>query len=453
MSLHISRILHAGYLFESEQTRILFDPIFETPFSRNCYAFPPLRFDIEKLKKESFSAVFISHYHDDHLSLESLDHLDKNTPIYLYCIHSEAFDWLKQMGFKSVHPLTLSKSVSVGPFEISPTRALDVDVDCIFQIDVKGQKILNVIDSWIDGDTLGELAKKSPWDLVLWPFQTFRELEILSPSRHNLAKSEEIPHEFEPQIKALAPRYIVPSSCQFRFEAESWINQVYFPISYNQFKEFAKKASPTSEVRRIEPGDRFLLSQNQFTKSDDIPWIDCPVKDSEYGIKADFHLPTTGEISQGFPALTKTQRTNTLKYCTKELMERFSELPDDDAPYFNHLRVWRLSVYDSNESSLDFYYLIKGNHISLMGQAPKRFQWWTEIPLSRLHGALFEGESLSSLYARINDCIFPQDIEDDIAEFDPMWDPLLRTLYSGRFGSYQKAQLKRILKKKTAASL
>lgn len=54
MSLKISRILHAGYIFTKDQTNIVFDPIFENPFSFNCYAFPEVEFDLESLKKLKF---------------------------------------------------------------------------------------------------------------------------------------------------------------------------------------------------------------------------------------------------------------------------------------------------------------------------------------------------------------------------------------------------------------
>ena len=37
-ALTISRILHAGYVFECDGSRIAFDTIFENPFSRNCHA-------------------------------------------------------------------------------------------------------------------------------------------------------------------------------------------------------------------------------------------------------------------------------------------------------------------------------------------------------------------------------------------------------------------------------
>ncbi len=102
--LTISRILHAGYVFECGGTSIAFDPIVENPFSRNCYPFPDVRFDHAKIRALRFDAVFISHFHDDHCSLDSLDYLDRDTPIYLYCIFDELFDMIRALGFTTVTP-------------------------------------------------------------------------------------------------------------------------------------------------------------------------------------------------------------------------------------------------------------------------------------------------------------------------------------------------------------
>jgi metal-dependent hydrolase (beta-lactamase superfamily II) len=88
-----------------EGTRIAFDTIFENPFSRNCHAFPDVRFDHEQIRRQRFDAVFISHFHDDHCSLESLDLLDRATPLYIYCIFEELFDMVRQLGFVHVQPL------------------------------------------------------------------------------------------------------------------------------------------------------------------------------------------------------------------------------------------------------------------------------------------------------------------------------------------------------------
>ncbi|HEY8272332.1 MAG TPA: MBL fold metallo-hydrolase, partial [Pseudobdellovibrionaceae bacterium] len=263
MSLKISRILHAGYVFECDETQIAFDPIFENPFSRNCYAFPSVRFDHEQITKVKFAAVFISHFHDDHCSLESLVLLDRKTPIYIYCIFEELFSLIRALGFTHVYSLEMNVPVVIGSLEIIPWRALDADVDSIFQIKAAGLNVLNVVDSWIDFATLSELARSAPWDMVLWPFQTMREIEVLAPSRATVATGE-LPTEWIEQLKILNPKYVVPSSCQFIQESWSWYNHAFFPISYRQFQKEIEDALPDSQVVRMNPSVAVVLDKHML---------------------------------------------------------------------------------------------------------------------------------------------------------------------------------------------
>ena len=80
-------------------------------------------------------------------------------------------------------------------------------------------------------------------------------------------------------------------------------------------------------------------------------------------------------------------------------------------------------------------------------EEPKLIEWTTEILQCKLWSALTLGESLSSLQIRINDQMLAQEIEQQLSEADVIEDPLLRTLYSGIFGAFQKSQLQRILGK------
>jgi hypothetical protein len=77
------------------------------------------------------------------------------------------------------------------------------------------------------------------------------------------------------------------------------------------------------------------------------------------------------------------------------------------------------------------------------GNAP--LGWTTEIPAAKLYAALELGESLTSMYMRINDTVFDADIERDLADAEVVDDPFIRCLFSDTFGAYQKAQLRRLL--------
>ncbi|MDB5933825.1 MAG: hypothetical protein JWQ01_1169 [Massilia sp.] len=444
MSLKISRILHAGYVFECDGTQIAFDPIFENPFSRNCHAFPDVRFDHDQIRNLKLDAVFISHFHDDHCSLESLDFLDRATPIHIYCLFDELFAMVRELGFVYVYPLKTNVAVAVGPFEVIPREALDSEVDSMFQVKAAGLNLLNVVDSWIDPGALKTLAQYAPWDMVLWPFQTMREIDVLSPSRASVAPAR-LPEDWFEQLGILNPRYVVPSSCQFQQEPWSWYNQAFFPVTYRQFQQEIEAALPNARVVRMNPSVSVVLDATSLVAGAPLSWV-VPVgeQDVDYQYDANIKPPPTAEIAGHFAPLTAAQTERVLTYCRMGLLEKYKdmELPEDS--YFEKARIWRLSVFDHAGDVTKFHYRLEGEGIELLDETAGPLAWTTEIPISKLYAALELGESLTSMYMRINDTVFDADIEADLASADIVDDPLIRCLFNDVFGAYQAAQLRRL---------
>jgi hypothetical protein len=435
--MKISRILHAGYVFESGGTQIVFDPVFENPFSRNCHAYPDVCFDLAQVRTLRPDAVFISHFHDDHCSLESLDLLNRATPIYLYCLFDELFAMIRELGFVDVRPLVLDVPVQVGGFEVIPRRALEADVDSMFQIRTEGLNVLNVVDSWMDPETLEQLKPYAPWDMVLWPFQTMREVDVIAPSRAAAAGRGPValPEEWPEQLQALAPRYVVPSSCQFRQEPWSWYNHAMFPVTYQQFAQAVGEWLPAAQVVRLNPSVAVELTADALNAAAPLPWV-LPVgeQDVDYEYDPDIVPPSTADIARHFAALTDEQSAQVQAFCRAGLVERYQdmELPEDS--YFATPCVWQLSVYDHKGSAQHYRYRIHGDTIAPMDdeEAPT---WRTEIPAAKLYAGLALGESLTSMYMRIEGAPEDADIVDD---------PLIRTLFDNAFAAYQAAQLRRI---------
>jgi hypothetical protein len=443
-ALTISRILHAGYVFECAGTRIAFDTIFENPFSRNCHAFPDVRFDREQIRRQRFDAVFISHFHDDHCSLESLDLLDRATPVYIYCVFEELFDMVRQLGFSRVHALRLDGPVDVGPFQVVPREAMDADVDSMFQVKAAGLNVLNVVDSWIDDRTLARLVGEGPWDMVLWPFQTMRELEVLAPSRA-IAARPQLPDEWLLQLKALAPRYVVPSSCQFLQEPWSWYNRAFFPISYAQFAREVGAALPDTQVVRLDPSVSVLLDAGSLQPAPPLGWV-IPVgdQDVDYVYEGNAAPPSTADIARHFAPLTEPQLARVLEYCRAGLPDRYGEV-EAVSDYFDRPRIWQLSVYDHTGQATRFRYRLEADGGAQLDEGDAPLGWSTDIPAAKLYAALALGESLTSMYIRINDTVFDPDTERELADADVVEDPLIRCLFSDTFGAYQAAQLRRLL--------
>jgi hypothetical protein len=126
------------------------------------------------------------------------------------------------------------------------------------------------------------------------------------------------------------------------------------------------------------------------------------------------------------------------------LLEKYRgmELPEES--YFEQPRIWRLSVYDHEGAGTDFHYRVEGDCIELLAGAQSPLAWTTEIPMAKFYAALQLGESLTSMYMRINDAAFDPDIEEAIESADIIDDPLIRCLFNDAFGAYQAAQLRRL---------
>jgi hypothetical protein len=448
-ALTISRILHAGYVFECAGARIAFDTIFENPFSRNCHAFPDVRFDLDQIRRQRFDAVFISHFHDDHCSFESLDLLDRSTPLYVYCIFDELFDMVRQLGFSQVNALRLNDPVGVGPFCVTPREAMDADVDSMFQVQAAGMNVLNVVDSWIDDSTLAQLVSEGPWDMVLWPFQTMREIEVLAPSRAAAAPPS-LPEEWIAQLRSLAPRYIVPSSCQFLQEPWSWYNRAFFPVSYAMFAREVAAALPQSQVVRLNPSASVTLDASSLRPAQPLSWV-IPVgeQDVDYAYQGHATAPRTADIARRFGALTEMQRARVLDYCRMGLLEKYGAV-EAASDYFEQPRIWQLSIYDHAGAVTHFRYRLEPDGTASADSGSEQPGWITEIPAAKLYAALEQGESLTSMYVRINDTVFDEETELALAQVDVVDDPLIRCLFSDTFGAYQKAQLRRLLARSLA---
>ncbi|MFZ4877524.1 MBL fold metallo-hydrolase [Janthinobacterium sp. Mn2066] len=447
MSLKISRILHAGYVFESGGTSIAFDPIVENPFSRNCHAFPSVRFEPEQVRHLRLDAIFISHLHDDHLSLDSLDHFDRATPIYLYCVFDELFAMLRALGFAQVHRLQVDLPVQVGSIEIIPRRALDDDVDSLFQVRAGGLNVLNVVDSWIGPDTIAQLAQFAPWDMVLWPFQTMREIAVIAPSRAGTdAGPVELPDDWVPQLRALAPRYIVPSSCQFVQEDWSWYNHAMFPVTYRQFAQEIGAALPDAHILRLDPSTSVLLDGEGLTPAAPLPWV-IPVgpQDVDFDYRPGLTPPATADIARRFAPLSGPDAALVLDFCRDGLLQRYRDMELAEDSYFQAPRLWRLSLYGHDGTVTMLHYRTHGDQIALVEQADEAPGWTTEVPLVKCHAALVLGESLTSMYMRINDHAFDAATQALLDEADIVDDPLIRCLFNDAIGAYQAAQLRRLL--------
>jgi hypothetical protein len=321
---------------------------------------------------------------------------------------------------------------------------MDADVDSMFQVRAAGLNVLNVVDSWIDDGTLARLAGEGPWDMVLWPFQTMRELEVLAPTRAPAAPPE-LPPEWLAQQRALAPRYVVPSSCQFQQEPWSWYNRAFFPISYARFAREVGTALPDAQVVRLDPSVSVRLDAASLQPAAPLAWV-IPVgaQDVDYVYEGNAAPPPTADIARHFAPLTEAQHARVMEYCRVGVPAKYGEV-EAASEYFDRPRVWQLSVYDHLGQPTRFRYRLDPEGGASLDEHAAPLGWTTDIPAAKLYAALALGESLTSMYLRVNDSVFDADTERALVDADVVDDPLIRCLFGDTFGAYQAAQLRRLL--------
>jgi hypothetical protein len=217
-------------------------------------------------------------------------------------------------------------------------------------------------------------------------------------------------------------------------------------VTYALFQREVERALPYARVVRFDPSVSMVLDHASLTPATPLAWVH-PVGEQEvdYDYQPQLPAPGTAEVAAHFPALTEAQRATVLTYCRQGLLDKYRamELPPDS--YFAQSRIWRLSLFDHAGASTVFHYRIEGDTIAPMEAGEGALlSWSTEIPAAKLYAGLMHGESLSSMYMRINDMRFDAATESDLEDADLVDDPLIRCLFNDAFGAYQAAQLRRL---------
>ena len=114
--LRITYVGHASILIELDGVRLLTDPLLR---GRVLHLRRSTRL-AQDFTRQEISAVLISHTHQDHFDLPSLERLGKDTHIIL---PKETGRRLEKRGFRNIQECAIGEEIELGPLTVQATYA------------------------------------------------------------------------------------------------------------------------------------------------------------------------------------------------------------------------------------------------------------------------------------------------------------------------------------------
>jgi hypothetical protein len=172
--LSITHMGHSGWLCQAGDHTVLIDPLLEDTFGRGSQAtrmslWPPRRFSFENFP--ALDAVLISHEHEDHFNIPSLNMFDRAIPVYISSRSSlAATTILSEMGF-DVRLLIPGQELRYGSLEflpLSPDHLTQFNLDewdvlaFLFRDGIDGGTFFTTVDVSCTEGMLYQINKRTP---------------------------------------------------------------------------------------------------------------------------------------------------------------------------------------------------------------------------------------------------------------------------------------------------
>ena len=160
----------------------------------------------------------------------------------------------------------------------------------------------------------------------------------------------------------------------------------------------------------------------------------------------------TAQIAKNLPKISLDEKKQIDNFCKEQIPLKFEKNLDasaEDSFWKGESKKWKLIVYSELAKQKSYFYKIEdGKIFSIDYIHDFELDWLTEITEYKLYSALNNGESLTSLYIRINDIKLNDKAEINLQDIDLLEDPLLQCLYNEDIAQYQRRQLIQIRESK-----
>ncbi|MEH1770619.1 MBL fold metallo-hydrolase [Nostoc sp.] len=266
MQIHL--IGHASLFVETQDCKILMDPLLWNPgISEGMQDICPKRQVLHDQIPE-FDILVISHWHIDHFNIRSLANLPKHVDVL---IPKDKFmeTCLRKLGYRHIYPLKDFNEVRIGSTRLVATRSenrvpeygmIFADPDGVFW---------NQVDSVVTPQTISEVKSRYPQiDFLLAPWEPLLQTQYQNNQRV-VFPYDTYSHLIK-LIGLVAPKAMAPGANGFKqINGSSWLNQIVFPVTREQFCHDVRQAYPTikDQLFTLDPGDVIALNNGEVSYS------------------------------------------------------------------------------------------------------------------------------------------------------------------------------------------
>lgn len=282
---------HHGWLYATAQARILVDPLFHDRFGLTdaveLRVYPPRHLDVGALPP--LEAVMLTHEHEGHFDLASLQLLDRRVPIYIPARSSEAMRAiLGEMGFQ-VHLLDPGIPVTKADLEFLPITADQVRDAIIEEWDSLAYLVR---DTGGDGSLFTSVdmpPNEAMWRLVrervgapgLWAYTNNHSAFQLKFAwcRPDLQQIRRTAAALRRWHEALCASWQSPAASLivgggFAFGGErSWLNRNVFTVDSTDLARILQAEAPAGRWIAPAPGRTFVMREGALVADEDAAFV------------------------------------------------------------------------------------------------------------------------------------------------------------------------------------
>lgn len=262
MKIHM--IGHASIFVETQDARILMDPVLWDPFFEGLNESCPKR-EVAVEKLPEFDILVISHQHFDHFDLRSLAYLPKHVDVLLPA-DALILDTLRELGYRHCYPLLDFQKVRIGSTTLMTTRSeMRIPEFGMIFADPSGV-FWNTVDTYFAPPTIEQVKSMFPQiDFLLSTWHV--SLEAKYQFHQDCAFPFEFYGELLKLIRLIDPIAIAPGAQGWKYiNQAAWQNQIVFPVTREQFCADLAQALPQlgDRIYVLDPGDILTIDQNTY---------------------------------------------------------------------------------------------------------------------------------------------------------------------------------------------